>query len=60
MIDGRTVLEQRGTSRSPAEIAELWSYLQARLARKRRPGKAAKKAPAAKSRNGRSITKKAA
>ncbi len=60
MIDGQTVLEQRGASRSPAEIAELWSFLQARLARKRRPAKLARKAPAAKSRTTRPITKKAA
>ncbi len=60
MIDGRTVLEQPGNARSPAEIAELWRFLKARLGRKRRTGKTAMKAPAAKPRNGRSITKKAA
>ncbi len=59
-IDGRTVLEQPGNARSPAEIAELWRFLKARLGRKRRTAKTPKKAPAAKPRNGRSITKKAA
>ena len=32
MIDGRTVMELPGKSRSAAEIAELWSYLRDRLA----------------------------
>lgn len=60
MIDGRTVLEQRGNPRSPAEIAELWRFLKARLARRRRNGKPAHKATAVKARATRSVTKKAA
>lgn len=36
MIDGRTVLEVAGRTRSPQEIAALWEYLKTRLA-KRRP-----------------------
>lgn len=31
MIDGRTVMELGGTSRSPGEISELWSFLESRL-----------------------------
>jgi len=31
MIDGRTVMELGGSSRSPAEISELWSFLNNRL-----------------------------
>ena len=60
MINGRTVLEQAGNPRSPAEIAELWRFLKARLARQRRNGIAAHKATAAKARATRSVTKKAA
>jgi len=31
MIDGRTVMELGGSSRSPGEIAELWAFLRNRL-----------------------------
>ncbi len=31
MIDGRTVMELGGSSRSPAEISELWAFLKSRL-----------------------------
>ena len=31
MIDGRTVMELPGQSRSPAEISELWTYVYGRL-----------------------------
>jgi chromosome partitioning protein len=46
MIDGRTVLEVPGRSRSPEEIVELWSYLKSLLFRDAahgisRPGAAA-------------------
>jgi chromosome partitioning protein len=38
MIDGRTVMEVGGKSRSPAEVAALWRYLKKRLnAKSRRP-----------------------
>ena len=47
MIDGRTVMEQRGASRSPAEIADLWTFVLGRLVRQRRVKKAAKKSVAA-------------
>ncbi len=33
MIDGRTVMELPGASRSASEIAQLWTYLQSRLER---------------------------
>ena len=36
MIDGRTVMELPGTSRSTAEVAELWTYLESRLDRQPR------------------------
>ncbi len=36
MIDGRTVMEASGSSRSAKEIALLWEYLHDRLHRKRR------------------------
>ena len=36
MIDGRTVMEVAGRSRSPQEIAELWAFLQHRLHKDRR------------------------
>jgi len=34
MIDGRTVMELPGTSRSTEEIAQLWAYLESRLDRR--------------------------
>jgi chromosome partitioning protein len=37
MIDGRTVMEVSRGSPSAAEIAELWKYINERLARTRRP-----------------------
>ena len=36
MTDGTTVMERNGRSRSPDEIAELWSYLKRRLTRDKR------------------------
>ncbi len=47
MIDGLTVMEQRGSSRSPTEIAELWSFLEGRLVGKRRVKKQTEKSVSA-------------
>jgi len=38
MIDGRTVMELPGGSRSAKEIGELWGYLNGRLSGSARPG----------------------
>ena len=52
MIDGRTVMEIPGRSRSPEEVAALWAYIKKRLARagakKPAPAKALKKPAPAK------------
>jgi chromosome partitioning protein len=37
MIDGRTVMETSRSSASATEIAELWKYINERLAKTRRP-----------------------
>jgi chromosome partitioning protein len=36
MIDGRTVMEVSGSSKSAREIAQLWEYLEDRLSRRKR------------------------
>ena len=43
MIDGSTVMESNGRSRSPGEIAELWKYLKQRLGRASRPAPVVKR-----------------
>ncbi|MEE9266691.1 MAG: ParA family protein, partial [Gammaproteobacteria bacterium] len=37
MIDGRTVMEISGSSRSTGEIAHLWAYLDDRLHHRQHP-----------------------
>ncbi len=49
MIDGRTVMEVAGKSRSPDEIAALWTYLKNRLQRNSRRLESLRKAASAES-----------
>ena len=45
MIDGRTVMEMPGTSRSAEEVTELWAYLSARLRGEAAPSRRALPTP---------------